>query len=209
MATMDKMELLPVSEIQLDIKNPRIARVLEMYKPEAISADQISLALSASSSETAEGETYTTFLSLKESIRVHGGLIHPIIVNRESNGKLVVIEGNTRVQIYRDFLRDEFEGVWDRIPAVVYQDLRQSEIDAIRLQAHLVGPRPWDPYSKAKYLDHLRNSEHLTLDQIIGFCGGRRKEILEYIAGYKDMERYYRPIVEGAGGTFDPTRFSG
>ena len=73
---------------------------------------------------------------------------------------------------------------------MVYDNLSQAEIDAIRLQAHLVGPRDWDPYSKAKYLDHLRNAKHLTLDQIVDFCGGRKREVLDYISGYTEMEKY-------------------
>jgi hypothetical protein len=90
---------------------------------------------------------------------------------------------------------------------MVYEGLAERDVDAIRLQAHLVGPRAWDPYSKAKYLDLLRNSQHLTLDQIVDFCGGRKKEVLDYIASYHDMETYYRPLLE-SDDQFDPTRFS-
>ena len=86
-------------------------------------------------------------------------------------------------------------------------DLDQASIDAIRLQAHLVGPREWDPYSKAKYLDYLSNTEHLTTDQIIDFCGGQRSEVYRFIDAYNDMERHYRPLFV-SDDQFDPTRFS-
>ena len=92
-------------------------------------------------------------------------------------------------------------------PAIVYDQLGQEEIDAIRLQAHLVGPRQWDPYSKAKYLDYLSNSEHLTTDQIIDFCGGQRTEVHRFIDAYNDMESHYRPLLS-SDDQFDPTRFS-
>lgn len=164
------IEMLPVDGAKLDLSNPRIARIMEMYGDE-VTADQISMALGAG--DTTEGENYTTFYSLKESIRVNGGVIHPIIVNRESKDRLVVIEGNTRLQIYRDFNKEGVPGNWQKIPAVIHENLDGRSIDAIRLQAHLVGPRPWEPYSKAKYLDHLRNGKNLTLDQIVEFCGVR------------------------------------
>lgn len=163
-------ELLDVNSLELDRSNPRIAQYLEMYGDD-ITAEQMSLALS--SGDSLAGDTGTTFHSLRESIKTCGRIIHPIIVNRDAGGKLVVVEGNTRVLIYRELLDQGHGGNWATIPAMVYRELGADQIDAIRLQAHLVGPRQWDPYSKARYLDHLRNSEHLTLAQIVDFCGGR------------------------------------
>lgn len=199
-----KIEYLPVDKVELDMTNPRIARILEMYDPAKITAEQIALALGAGDAQ--EGETYTSFQSLRESIRTHRGIIHPIVVNRVS-GKMVVIEGNTRLQVYREFARDKVPGSWTKIPAVVHDDLPPLEIDAIRLQSHLVGPRPWEPYSKARYLHELRNSNHMTLDQIVDYCGGRRRQVMDYIQAYQDMENYYRPALPTTD-AFDPTRFS-
>lgn len=196
--------LLPVQSLVLDTSNPRVARYIEMYGRE-VTDDQMSLALGAANYD--QGESTTTFQSLKASIRTHGGLIQPIVVNRESDGTLVVIEGNTRTLIYREFGRDDANEAWEEIPAMVYDQLEQKEIDAIRLQAHLVGPRQWDPYSKAKYLNHLSNVEYLTTDQIIDFCGGQRTEVHRFIDAYNDMETHYRPLLR-SDGEFDPTRFS-
>ena len=199
-----KFKMLPVETLVLDTSNPRIARFIEMYGGE-VTDEQMSLALGAANSE--QGESTTTFQSLRASIRTHGGLIHPILVNRNTDNRLVVIEGNTRALIYRQFKDDDDSGRWDEILAIVYDNLDEKEIDAIRLQAHLVGPRQWDPYSKAKYLDYLSNSEHLTTDQIIDFCGGQRTEVHRFIDAYNDMERYYRPLLS-SDDQFDPTRFS-
>ena len=199
-----RFAMLPVETLVLDTSNPRVARYIEMYGGE-VTDEQMSLALGAANYE--QRESTTTFQSLRASIRTHGGLIHPILVNRETNHRLVVIEGNTRALIYRQFRIDDDSGRWDEIPAIVYDQLDEKEIDAIRLQAHLVGPRQWDPYSKAKYLDYLSNSEHLTTDQIIDFCGGQRTEVHRFIDAYNDMENYYRPLLP-SDGQFDPTRFS-
>jgi hypothetical protein len=197
-------KLLPVNEISLDVANPRIAKWIEIYGDD-ITAMQMSLALGAGDESDSEGGT--TFHSLREAIRTSGGIIHPILVNQEQSGQIVVIEGNTRTLIYREFLEQGIKGSWENIPAMVYEELLPTEVDAIRLQAHLVGPRAWDPYSKAKYLDHLRNKEHLTFNQIVDFCGGRRREVQDYIAAYHDMEAFYRPLLQ-SDDQFDPTRFS-
>ena len=196
--------MLPVETLVLDTSNPRVARYIEMYGGE-VTDEQMSLALGAANYE--QGESTTTFQSLRASIRTHGGLIHPILVNRETEIRLVIIEGNTRALIYRQFRSDDDSGRWDEIPAIMYDQLDEKEIDAIRLQAHLVGPRQWDPYSKAKYLDYLSDSEHLTTDQIIDFCGGQRSEVHRFIDAYNDMEDYYRPLLT-SDDQFDPTRFS-
>lgn len=197
-------EMLPVEGLQLDAKNPRIAKWVEMYGDE-ITAEEMSLALGAGDNQTEANAT--TFHSLRESIRTNGGIIHPILVNRMPDKTLTVVEGNTRTLIYREFIEQHQTGDWDQIPAMVYDALPEAQVNAIRLQAHLVGPRPWDPYSKAKYLEHLRNSEHLTLAQIVDFCGGRKREVLDYISAYNDMEKYYRPLLE-SDDQFDPSRFS-
>ena len=196
--------MLRVETLVLDSSNPRVARFVEMYGEE-VTDEQMSLALGAANYD--EGESTTTFQSLRASIRTHGGLIHPILVHKEVDNSLVVIEGNTRALIYRQFKSEDESGKWDIIPAIVYDQLDDKEIDAIRLQAHLVGPRQWDPYSKAKYLDFLSNSEHLTTEQIIDFCGGQRAEVHRFISAYNDMEKYYRPLLT-SDDQFDPTRFS-
>ena len=176
-----------------------------MYGKDDITYDRMRLALGVSPSD--DSDSGTTFYSLRESIKTNGGVIHPIIVNETDDGRLVVIEGNTRAMIYKQFVDDGLSGNWTTIPAVVHTQLTQAEIDAIRLQAHLVGPRDWDPYSKAKYLNHLRNSQHLPFNQIVDFCGGKQQEISRYIDAYRDMEAHYRPILQ-SDDEFDPTRFS-
>lgn len=205
MGKISSLDYLEINTINLDMNNPRITKWIEMYGANP-TAEQIALALGVG--ENPSDESGTTFRSLKDSIRTHGGIIHPIIVNRDSSGNLTVIEGNTRVAIYKEFLSKNIEGTWSQIPAVVHENLTQEEIDAIRLQSHLVGPRAWDPYSKAKYLHHLRQSKHLTYQQIVDYCGGKENEVRNYISAFEDMENYYKPLLE-SDDQFDPTRFSG
>ncbi len=195
---------LNVDEIKLDMENPRIAKFIEMYDKDTLNSEQIALALG---SGVEESNNQTSYSSLYNSIKTNRGIIHPIVVNHQIDGSYVVIEGNTRVQIYKEFKENNIDGDWNTIPSIVYENLSESEIHAIRLQSHLVGPREWDPYSKAKYLNYLSNEENLPMSQVIDFCGGKKTEIVKLINAYKDMEKYYRPLLD-ADDEFDQRDFS-
>jgi hypothetical protein len=195
-------ENVPIANVELDRNNPRIRRFLEMY-PDP-NPEQIYMALGAGGEPAGEGGS--SFDKLKNSILSSKGIVQPIIVNR-LGGQLVCIEGNTRVAIYRSFVEEKVAGDWTKIPAMVYTDLSEDRVDAIRLQVHLVGPRAWDPYSKGKYLHYLRTQELQPFDRIVDFCGGNKREVQESIQAYADMEKYYRPLVDE--GKYDLTRFSG
>lgn len=192
---------LNVADIELDVSNPRIASQLEMYG-DNITAESIALALT----DPSESDAGTTFISLRESIKANGGIIHPIVVNKH-DGKYTVIEGNTRVQIYKDFIKNGTKGRWDTIIALVYTDMDEYTIHSIRLQSHLVGPRAWNPYSKAKYLKKLSDEDCLSINQIIDLCGGKKSEIISLIQAYNDMEQYYHSKLDNDQ-EFDPMQFS-
>jgi hypothetical protein len=199
-------ENLPINRIELDTTNPRIRRFLESYQGDSPTPEQIYLALGAGGDES-EGAG-PSFEKLKNSIYTNGGIIHPIIVRKTGPKSYVCIEGNTRLALYNSFVKEELPGDWTKIPALVHEDLSEAEVDAIRLQIHLVGTRQWDPYSKAKYLHYLRTQEHMPFEMIVDYCGGRQSEVTEFISAYSDMETYYRPILPDDG-AFDATRFSG
>ena len=207
MVVAGKHETIPVEEIELDHSNPRIRKFLEMYGDNP-TPEQIFLALGAGNDDETDRQDGPTFQKLKQSIITNGGIIQPVILNRRADGTLVCIEGNTRVALYKDFLKSGMRGSWSTIPALVHDQIDDAAVHAIRLQVHLVGPRPWDPYSKAKYLHELRHKEHLPFSTIVDFCGGRQTEVSTFIDAYVDMETYYRPIIEDDG-DFDTTRFSG
>ena len=176
-----------------------------MYSPEDISAEHIALALSNSGNAR---DAATTFSSLRDSIKVTGGIIHPILVSHEPDGRYIVIEGNTRLHIYKEFHETDPSGKWASIPALVYEQLSDFKKHEIRLQSHLVGPREWEPYSKAKYLYQLSEVEHMPLNQIISLCGGRKSEIQRSIDAFLYMERFYRPYTKKRHYTFNPREFS-
>jgi hypothetical protein len=198
--------MVAIEEVELDRSNPRIRKFLEMYGEEP-TAEQIYLALGAGNDDDSGNSTSTTFEKLKQSIITNGGIIQPIILNRRLDGSLVCVEGNTRLALYKNFIETGVKGDWSEIPALVHEQIDEAAVHAIRLQVHLVGTRPWDPYSKAKYLYELRTQDHLPFATIVDYCGGRQGEITEHINAFEDMESYYRPLTDD--GNFDTSRFSG
>lgn len=195
---------LSINEIELDYGNPRIKHFLEIYSGE-VTAEAIALALSTSSNST---EKQVSFGALRDSIKISGGIIHPIIVSHEPDGRYIVIEGNTRLQIYKDFYAESQEEKWSIIPSLVYERLSDMQKHEIRLQSHLVGPREWEPYSKAKYLWELSCIENIPMNQLIDLCGGRKTEIKKAIDTYVYMETFYRPYVDEHGYDFNTREFS-
>lgn len=198
---MSKYLELPIDQIELDKSNPRIANYLATHDEDDITSDLMALLL---------GTTSDSCASLRQSIEANYGIIHPIVVNKRVDGTYVVIEGNTRLQIYKDFRRENKPGNWDTIRCLIYENIDAEEMHKIRLQAHLVGPREWDPYSKAKYLNYLANVEHMPMASLISFCGGSSKasEIRNMIAAFNDMEKYYRPLCDDDT-QFDIKKFHG
>lgn len=197
-----QLTTLNIGDICLDEENPRIMQILENYV-------EVNSAIIANAlSDDSDNSSHTSYHSLLDSIKTSGCIINPIHVNHDEQGRYVVIEGNTRVQIYKEFLAKNVPGNWEQIPALVYEQLDELQKHEIRLQSHLVGPRDWNPYSKAKYLHKLSHSG-LPMNQIISMCGGRASEINKYIQAYEYMEDYYRTYINSIPNMeFDPQEFS-
>lgn len=201
--TAPEFKKIDINLIQLDSQNPRIKQFLENYVGEPTS-EQISLALS----DSGTGDATTSYRTLRESIRVSKGIIHPIVVNHKEDGTMVVIEGNTRLQIYKEFNESNPDGTWAEIPTLLYENMSEYDIHSIRLQSHLVGPRDWDPYSKAKYLFQLSEVQYLPMAEIISLCGGNSNEITKSIDTYKCMQSAYKSYVDNNNLDFEPREFS-
>ena len=198
----ENLHLLDISEIEFDTENPRIKKALEKYG-DKINAERINFALRNSSDDSSSA---STFSRLRDSIRANGRITQPITVVTDGS-KRVCIDGNTRLAIYKEFLAESTEGNWSRIPALVLENAGPKAIETIRVSAHLVGPRPWPAYEKARYLHHLYHKELMDHGEMIALCGGNSKTIEQDIQAYEDMNEYYRDLVDDTA--FHIDRFSG
>ena len=198
----EKHTMLNVDTISFDTDNPRIKIALEKYGDQ-LNAERIHFALS---SATDGGKGTSSYSSLRDSIRASGGIIAPITVKIEDN-KYVCIDGNTRLAIYKQFIREGAEGSWSEIKAIVLDNADQRDIEEIRVSAHLVGAREWPAYEKARYLYYLRNQEFMDYSEMIALCGGNKTDIERQVDAYHDMNEYYRDVVDDTA--FHIDRYSG
>ncbi len=199
-----------IDKITLDVENPRIKHFLEMYSE--LNEEQMLMALGAGAEHEGNTDPQGSYERLKKSIQASGGIIQPIILKSAENGSYLCIEGNTRVAIYRELRKQERDArrsdeKWNTIPAIVNEEMEDVEAHKIRLQIHLVGNRPWDAYSKAKYLHELREVHMMPMSDLVDFCGGSKRDVLQSLDAYRDMETHYRTQLDGDG-DFDPSRFS-
>ena len=198
----EKHTMLDVDKISFDPENPRIKKALEKYG-EQLNAERIHFALRSATDGSRGTSSYS---SLRDSIRASSGVIAPIVVTRGNDG-YVCIDGNTRLAIYKQFMKEETVGDWTRIKSIVLSDARQRDIETIRVSAHLVGAREWPAYEKARYLHYLQSQKFLTYGEMTALCGGNKTDIERQIDAYHDMNEYYRNIVDDTA--FHIDRFSG
>lgn len=196
--------LLDVDDIQFDTDNPRIRKSIEKHGKN-VTADVINFALRTSDDGTSSG--VPSFERLKKSILTNQSILSPIVVINATSG-YVCIDGNTRLAIYRDFKNEGVTGNWDKIPCIIQSRSDEFARDCIRLQAHLVGPRQWPAYEKARYLAQLRNTDYMSWQDLVDMGGRSEKEIKNSINAYHYMEQHYRNRLE-SDDDFDITRFSG
>lgn len=199
-----------IDKVVLDLENPRIKHFLEMYS--TLNEAQMLMALGAGAEHEGSIDPQGSYERLKKSIQASGGIIQPIILKPTGNDSYVCVEGNTRVAIYRELRQQErnagrSDEKWNTIPALVKDGMEDMEAHKIRLQVHLVGNRPWDPYSKAKYLNELREAHMMPMSDLVDFCGGSKRDVQQSLDAYRDMEIHYRPVLDGDE-DFDPSRFS-
>ena len=198
----EKHTMLNVDAVLFDTENPRIKMALEKYGDQ-LNAERIHFALR---SATDGGKGTSSFSSLKDSILANGGVVVPITVIVRGD-KYICIDGNTRLAIYKQFLKNGVGGDWSRIKAVVLDKADQREIETIRVSAHLVGAREWPAYEKARYLHYLRNQRLMDYSEMIALCGGNKTDIERQIDAFHEMNEYYRDRVDDTA--FHIDRFSG
>ena len=198
----EKHTVLNVEAVSFDTDNPRIKKALEKYGGQ-LNAERIHFALRSATDGNKGASSYS---QLKDAILASGGVIFPITVIVKGNG-YVCIDGNTRLAIYKQFLKESVDGSWSEIKAVVLDNADQRVIEIVRVSAHLVGAREWPAYEKARYLHYLRNSKFMEYGELIALCGGNKLGIERQIDAYHDMNEYYRDVVDDTA--FHIDRFSG
>ena len=175
----------PLDLLKLDAQNPRIGLYKDSQSKTTFSDDEIRHAIVNRSPDA--------YTKLRDSIEINQGIINPIWITPLQRENHLVIEGNTRVLIYRE-LADKYptNDVWKTIPAnVLPLGIRDSQINFIRLEAHLRGVTEWDAYERARYLYILNEEEGYSVTRLEQLTRLRRAEIETEIRAFRDMNEVY------------------
>jgi len=133
-----------------------------------------------------------SYAKLRENIESNGGIVNPIWI-APAGDRFVVIEGNTRLQVYLD-LREKYpnDDKWRSIPAFLLpEQFTRDQVNFIRLEAHLFGTTPWDAYEKARELYRLNQDEDYSVERLARMTKLTPSEIRSNVQAFRDMDEYY------------------
>jgi hypothetical protein len=173
-----------LGEVLFEPTNPRIQFQLDTsLSDDAPTQGQLGFALVVSND---------SYVQLRESIEINGGVVNPIWIAPAADG-YVVIEGNTRLQVYLD-LREKYpnDEKWKSIPVFLLpEQCSRNQINFIRLEAHLFGTTPWDAYEKARELHRLNQEEDYSVERLARMTKLTTSDIRSSIQAFRDMDEHY------------------
>jgi hypothetical protein len=187
---------LPVEQLLLDKENPRLASSLVDQPTQEdllrvlwteMAVDEVALSIAANGYYRDEA---LLVIPEKDS-------------GAPSKGRYIVVEGNRRlgaVLLLRDSaLRDRIKATslptitetdrraLDRLPAFIHSD--RESIWAYVGFRHVNGTKPWDAFSKARYVARVHEEFHVPLGEIAGRIGDKHSTVLRLYSGYKVLRQ--------------------
>jgi hypothetical protein len=182
---------LPVSDLFLDPKNPRLAG-------EDLTVDQQDEIAKVLWQDRAVNE-------LVDSIAASGYWKHEELFAAKEGGKLVVIEGNRRlaaVKLLTDHSLRNRIGI-SGLPTLSAADRQKLEtlpvIECRREDVwqyigfkHVNGPQDWDSIAKAEYIARVHNEYGIALDQIARTIGDRHDTVRRLYRGLMVLQQAER-----------------
>jgi hypothetical protein len=172
---------LPLSGVQLDPMNPRLANTVALNHHNDDEQLQTQMEKILWDDQDVRG--------LYQSIKQNKGLIERIIVR--ANG--VVAEGNCRTVVYRK-LQANFpnDPTWNAIPArVLPADITDKQIAILLGELHVGGKNEWVPFEKAGHIHELFNRHGLTQDEIAKLLHTSKTSVNHHIHAFSAMKEKY------------------
>ena len=111
--------------------------------------------------------------NLIPEVKRHGGLMEWILVRLDT---MEVIEGNSRLAVYRHLHETKAPGDWDHIPCYIISKLTQEQQAAYLNQIHVKGKTKWSSYEKANF-SYVRHEKGWDYDQIAKLFGESKATI--------------------------------
>lgn len=179
--------------LKLDIENPRIASITD---DENLSQDELVKLL----------WTEMAVAEIALSIAVNGYFSgEPLFVipdpkSEPGKSSYIVIEGNRRLAAVRillrpqlrkeikateleDYISEDTLSTLHKLPVVKYETREQLwKYLGFR---HINGPKPWDAFSKAKYIAQVHDEYNVPLDNIAKMIGDQHSTVKRLYRGYE------------------------
>ncbi len=187
-------DYIDIEKIEFDLENPRIIKELSAIE-ESERADNAAALLHISFSD----EPGPAREELERSIIASGGISRAIeIVPIEGTDKYKVIDGNTRLAVYKKLKNANPDNEsWHTIQSLIYEsdnpDEQLKNIMDIRLLAHFMPVKQWSQYAKGQFIDGLCQTK--SFDEIAEKLGGKTSEIRKIREAYVFFKDYYEAHV--------------
>jgi hypothetical protein len=177
-----------VDQLVLDEENPRIGFWRDNIARITDDISQVEL------ESVLKRGNYEDYNRLKRSIESNEGAMQEIFVYPISDDLYKVIDGNTRVLIYRD-LREKYpsKDIYKRIRCKIFpRNLEERKLNFIRLIAHLRGVNDWQAYERARML-YLLWQKGYTEEELITSTKLPPSDIKRWREAYKNMNEQFLP----------------
>lgn len=173
----------------LDEENPRIGYWLDNVRmvSDEVTQDQLELALKSGN--------YDDYSNLKRAIETNEGILQEIWVFPIDDDRYRIVDGNTRVLIYRD-LREKYphKKTYRSIRCrVLPEDITETAINFIRLIAHLRGVNDWQAYERARMLYILWDLRGYSEEELQNVTKLKISDIRKWREAYKTMNEQFLP----------------
>lgn len=178
---------LPLEQVRLDPRNPRIANTVAISMTEEGPALQKKL-------ENLLWED-DDVRDLYRQVLINKGLVERIIVRPDGTA----VEGNCRTVVYRK-LREKFkkDQHWQKIPSrLLPNDIGDREIAILLGEMHVAGKNTWTPFEKAGHVYRMHKDFALTQDEIAQRLRMSKSKVNQLIRAFDVMKNQFLPRYPG------------
>jgi hypothetical protein len=178
---------IPLDKLELDENNPRIQYRLALDK-ETKTLDDVIMAMP----EVAK---------LRKDIETNRGLREKIVVQKQSNGKYKVLEGNCRTVCFRSLRSNpKYKGsdLWNTIPArAVPKDVEERKVAILLADQHVAGKISWKAHEKAGMIFRMSRELNMNQGDIATYLRQSKTTVGRFLEAYSFMKDRFLTVDNG------------
>jgi len=180
-----------INLIDFDLDNPRIIKELASHAKDKQMENAGALLLLSNNDQPGPARE-----ELQKSIEAHGGIWEPIQLVPLSGNKYKVVEGNTRLAVYKQFNKANPEDIrWHKISSCIHNNASKEQLDDMRLLAHFMPKKQWSMYAKGQYINSLTVTKDFK--DIAEILGGKVSTIRDLKNAYIFFVKHFESLFVG------------